>query len=165
MSDVDSDYKYHHMRRPDVGVVYDHENRCVWADNRKYVLKRTDVHREHYDMTFEWDDKKLILEIVRGVSSGWHDRKPPNKGRTLKYSDGRFENPKHKFKSWDEVEQLFAILFLCLEKFVVRPPRDMTGFDFDANWNKAGFSKYWFVDVVDKKILPDRPNFVWPKPA
>lgn len=38
---IDKIYK---MDRPDVDVVYDHENRCVWADNRKYVLKRTDVH-------------------------------------------------------------------------------------------------------------------------
>ncbi|MEO9969148.1 MAG: hypothetical protein ABJG15_04830 [Hyphomonadaceae bacterium] len=152
------------MIRPDIQVEYDHENRCVWADNRKYVLKRTDVHREHYDMTFEWESKKLILEIGRGVSKGWHGRKPSNNGRNLKYDDGQFENPAHKFKSWEETEQLFGILFLCLEKFLIDFPRDMTGFDFDAHWNRTGFAMYRFEDVVVKEILHDRPNFVWPDP-
>lgn len=42
-------------------------------------------------MTFKWEDKELILEIVLGVSKGWHGRKPSNQGRVLKYSNGWFD--------------------------------------------------------------------------
>lgn len=152
------------MSRPDVEVVYDHENRCVWADNRKYVLKDINVQREHSTMTFEWEDKKLILEIGRGKTMGWRDRHHPDYRNSLTYDDGRFENPAHKFESWEDAEKLFAILFLCLEKYLLDYPRDLTGFDFDAYWNKSGFATYKFENVVVKRILSNRPNFVWTDP-
>jgi len=163
-TDVKTDNPQRIMKRPDVDVVYDHENRCVWADNRQYVLKRTWVRRELYDMTFEWEDKKLILEIGKGIASEVLDRKHPDYRNSLKFDDGHFENSSHKFKSWDELEQIFAILFLCLEKFIVRPGRNYTGLGIESYWNKSGFAMYRFEELVIKRIASEYPRFVWTDP-